>query len=129
LSIVHNIFIIVQCIASWVLHFNIHRFTKGDNCTTRSENKLILNINNLHHDIGLLISTFNYAYYLVIVLLWICIRQQNILWLNYAMGEWISAMGEWISDCCLTSKWAISFKVFHGKNKLHFNEMMRSALY
>ena len=129
MSIVHNIFIIVQCIASWVLHFSIHRFTKGDNCTTRSENKLILNINNLHHDIGL----FNQHIQLCILFSNCFVmnfyKAAQILWLNYAMGEWISAMGEWISDCCLTSKWAISFKVFHGKNKLHFNEMMRSALY
>jgi len=120
LSVVHNIFIIVQSIASWVLYFSVNRFTKGDNCTTRSENKIILNIYNLHHDIALLISTFNQAYYLVIVLSWIFIRQQKFLWSN-------NAMGEWISDCCLTSCeqfiWAISWQeqaTFQWDDEVHF---------
>jgi hypothetical protein len=42
---------------------------------------------------------------------------------NYQYSEWVS---EWVSECCLIP----IFQLYHGENKLVFNEMMmRSTLF
>ena len=41
----------------------------------------------------------------------------------------VFGVSEWVSDCCLNAKSAI-VQLYHGKNKLIFNEMMmRLALF
>jgi hypothetical protein len=41
----------------------------------------------------------------------------------------VFGVSEWVSDCCLNAKSAI-VQLYHGKNKLIFNEMMmRMALF
>jgi hypothetical protein len=40
-----------------------------------------------------------------------------------------SSVSEWVNDCYLTPSKLFSSYVTHGKNKLHFDEMVVSALY
>ena len=49
---------------------------------------------------------------------------------NHVSDETLTTgRGEWVSDCCLTPIQQF-FQLYHGENKLIFNEtMMRSALF
>ena len=52
----------------------------------------------------------------------------DILLFNKGVNTKCFVLFERVSDCCFNANSAI-FQLYHGENKLIFNEMVRSALY
>lgn len=52
----------------------------------------------------------------------------QVIWsFTFDVPNW-GSFYEWVSDLSVTPKWAV-FQIYHGENRVHFNEMMMSALY